>query len=378
MNDEKKYARALHLGLFDGAAGSAGDGDGSASGGDGASASPGRGSRTAAATGGKRAASGETTGASAGTGADNTGEGSEPAASAPQDEARARRAEFERLIASEYKDLYAEKTQKLIDRRFRQTKELEEQAGKMRPILEKLSERYGESDPGRLLEAMQREALAGGDSPVPAGGNPQEGEAGDFEGMSPPVKELLARLSERYGESDPERLLGAVDRELEPVRREAKARGMTLPQLFQFQKIVQQQAAARSAAQEKRRRAGAHKTYGEWLNQAQAVGRQYPGFDLQGECRNPQFLHLLRSGVDVKTAYEVLHRDDILGGAMAYTAQKVREKVVEDIRARGMRPSENGAVSSPAAVTRTDVNALTKAQREEIEKRVLRGEKIRF
>lgn len=63
---------------------------------------------------------------------------------------------------------------------------------------------------------------------------------------------------------------------------------------------------------------------------------------------------------------------------MAYTAQKVREKVVEDIRARGMRPSENGAVSSPAAVTKTDVNALTKAQREEIEKRVLRGEKIRF
>lgn len=51
---------------------------------------------------------------------------------------------------------------------------------------------------------------------------------------------------------------------------------------------------------------------------------------------------LLRSGVDARTAYEVVHKDEIIGGAMQYTAQRVQEKVVNDIRARGMRPPENG------------------------------------
>ena len=44
----------------------------------------------------------------------------------------------------------------------------------------------------------------------------------------------------------------------------------------------------------------------------------------------------------------------------------------------GQRPPENGTRASAAAVVKNDVSKLTKQEMEEIDKRVLRGEKIVF
>ncbi len=301
MNKTEKYARALCLTLFDGGGASAG---------------------------GQGAASGEATGTPAGTGAGNRAEnktgspdaGEKTADGAVMTDEKARREEFDRLIHTQYKDLYTEATQRMIDRRFKQTKELEEKAGKMQPILERLSEKYGESDPDKLLKAMDDD--------------------------------------DSYYE------------------REAMEKGMTVGQLKEFKRIERENAAFKRAAQEQQRQAEAQKVYAGWMQQAETLKQIYPSFDLKAECQNDTFVNLLKNNVDVKTAYEVIHRDDILGGAMAYTAQQVRQHVVSDIQARGMRPAENGTSSAPAAVTKPDVNKMTKAQREEIEKRVLRGERI--
>ena len=86
---------------------------------------------------------------------------------------------------------------------------------------------------------------------------------------------------------------------------------------------------------------------------------------------------MLKSGVDVKNAYMVVHMDDIMSGAMQYTAQQISQKTVNDIMARGMRPAENGANSTGAAtITKTDPTKFTKKDREEISRRVARGEII--
>ena len=123
---------------------------------------------------------------------------------------------------------------------------------------------------------------------------------------------------------------------------------------------------------------GAERLYQSWMTQAEAVKQVYPGFDVHAEMDNPKFVELLRSNIDMRTAFEVLHKDEIIPAAMQYTAQKVQENISRSIASGGNRPVENGANSGSAAVVKSDVSKLTKADRQEIARRVARGEKIRF
>ena len=97
--------------------------------------------------------------------------------------------------------------------------------------------------------------------------------------------------------------------------------------------------------------------YRELLHKAEAVRGSYPEFDLDKELENPGFLRLLNSGVEPKTAYEVVHHDELTG--------------------RAARPQENGLGSgSLAAVTKPDPRSLTRAERKLLRRRAARGEEI--
>lgn len=63
---------------------------------------------------------------------------------------------------------------------------------------------------------------------------------------------------------------------------------------------------------------------------------------------------------------------------MQYAAQTAAKRVADSVAANSKRPVENGVTSQGAVNSQTDVNKLTKAQREEIERRVARGERITF
>ena len=114
------------------------------------------------------------------------------------------------------------------------------------------------------------------------------------------------------------------------------------------------------------------------MNQAEEAKKMYPSLDLNEEAKNPQFLQLLNSGVDVGTAYTVIHKDEIIPAAMQYTAKTVEQKLTNKIIAGGARPSENGNSSQGAINSKSDVSLLSKADRAEIARRVARGEKITF
>ena len=102
-----------------------------------------------------------------------------------------------------------------------------------------------------------------------------------------------------------------------------------------------------------------------WAIQAREARALYPGLDLAVEAGEPRFLQLLGAGVDVRTAYEVVHRDEILSGAMQYAARQAARKTAEDIRARGARPLENGATGSAgSAPGRLHVRDMDRAQAE--------------
>lgn len=91
-----------------------------------------------------------------------------------------------------------------------------------------------------------------------------------------------------------------------------------------------------------------------------------------------QFTQLIHNGIDAKTAYEVIHKDDLYGGAMQYAAQQTAQKVVNNIQSRASRPVENGVNAQSGIVTKTDPEQFTKADLAEIRRRVARGEKIKL
>ena len=140
--------------------------------------------------------------------------------------------------------------------------------------------------------------------------------------------------------------------------------------------MERENAKLRAAAEERQRVERANQVQARWAQETEALKAVYPTFDFAQEAQNERFTKLLTSGVDVRTAYEVCHSDEIISGAMQFTAQRVKEKTVNNIRARGMRPDEGGLGNHPAGDGQTDVTKLTKQQRAELAQRALRGEQI--
>lgn len=115
-----------------------------------------------------------------------------------------------------------------------------------------------------------------------------------------------------------------------------------------------------------------------WLQDAAAMEKEYGGFQVRREMQNPKFRGLIQAGVPMRQAYESLHLVEIKRAVARQTARETERRVVDGIRARGARPSENGAASQTPVTTRTDLSRLTRQDRAAIAKRVSRGEKITF
>ena len=162
------------------------------------------------------------------------------------------------------------------------------------------------------------------------------------------------------------------------IRDRAREKGISVQQLKEIRKMERENAELKRQMNEKTTQENASKLYSAWMDQAQQAKAVYPSFDLNAEMQNPQFVNLLRSNVDVRTAYEVLHKDEIIPAAMQFTAKTVEQKLAKKIAAGGARPVENGISSQSAARVKSDVSQLSKADREEIIRRVQRGEKITF
>lgn len=108
-------------------------------------------------------------------------------------------------------------------------------------------------------------------------------------------------------------------------------------------------------------------------SQVQAV---YPEFDWQREVKNDGFARLIAAGVEPRTAYEVVHRQEILSRVMAYAAHRSAAQAARTVASGARRVAENGRRS--AAVSRSDPRALSPRELADIRKRVMDGEKIRF
>ena len=198
----------------------------------------------------------------------------------------------------------------------------------------------------------------------------------NYEALSPTLDMLYAKYGVKKG--DIKALNEAISADDSYYEEEALEKGVTVEQLKEVKKLQRENDALRRAEAERVNSENATKQYTAWMEQAEKAKALYPSLDLRTEISNPQFASLLRAGIDVKTAFEVVHKDEILPAAMQYAAQDAGKKVVNRVIANGARPSENGTRSTAAANVKSDVSTLTKADLAEINRRVARGEKITF
>ena len=118
----------------------------------------------------------------------------------------------------------------------------------------------------------------------------------------------------------------------------------------------------------------------DWFDQAHRLKELYPDFSLKNAVTDKEngkkFMAMLAAGFDVRDAYESLHKNEIMDTMMRYVAQKIREKTINDIRTRGLRPYENGADSAAAHMVKSDPSTWSKEYMDNVVERVRRGERI--
>ncbi|MBQ7670247.1 MAG: hypothetical protein IJS45_05955 [Clostridia bacterium] len=214
--------------------------------------------------------------------------GDEAADAGSGDEDAALDEEFGKLIKGKYKNAYAKRTQSMINRRFREVKELEN-------LRRTAAEVYGVAD---VTEDVVSAVKAG---------------------RTPESRDDTARTA-----------IGVADE------------------------------------------------YGRLMAEADEVKKLYPSFDVAKEAENPLFSKLVASGVGIKAAYEALHHDSIVAGAMMLAAKRVADAARRGAVLPASRPGEGASLPTTAADPRPDVRTMSADDVRRILKRAENGEVIRF
>ena len=240
--------------------------------------------------------------------------------------------EWDTLIKGKYKEQFGKAVSDAVNKRFKNQKDLQGQIDAIDPVIRAIAQRYD----------VKADAL--GNIPINV------------------LSDKVLNDNSMY-------------------EQEAYERGMSVEDLKQMKSLERENAQLRRATQvtEEQR---------EWdglLAQGEELKQTYPAFDMDNEMLNPQFGKLLatfqRSGFPnaVQIAYETVHRDEIMGGAMQYAVQQTQQKISNSIQSGMTRPQENGTSQSAAgAPTALDPSKLSREQIEDIKRRAARGERITF
>lgn len=161
---------------------------------------------------------------------------------------------------------------------------------------------------------------------------------------------------------------------------EAKAleNGMSTDQYKQWVKMQAENRALTEALQQRRQAEQAAETKQRYEQQFEAVLTMYPGAaeQLRTDFENPQFLRMIEAGVDMLPAFQVLHQDEIMRGAVQFAARDAAGKVAQSVAANRRRPVENGSAPQAPASPRFDIGSMTKEERRALIERARNGERI--
>lgn len=191
-----------------------------------------------------------------------------------------------------------------------------------------------------------------------------------LDNMSP----MIDLLSQKYGTSDVNELINAVQNDDSMYEDEAYERGMTTEQVKEWHKIARENARLKAIEDERRKQA----VFADWARQEAELKQIYPNFDYQTEMQSEDFARMLNAGTPMRKAYEVNHIDELMQGAMQFTAGKVATQVTNSVAANQARPSENGLNQSVPTLKKMDISKLSKDDMDKLIARAAAGEKIDF
>ena len=271
-------------------------------------------------------------------GSGQTDEGAAPGA---MEKAQTGKRSFEELIKGEYKQEFDQRVQDILRKRFRDDDARKERDGKVSELLLTLAELTGQKldDAAEIDPDQLRQALLSNEGIVDAAAM----EAGVG------TDQYLQQLRMRTENSK-------MRRELAGMR----------------------QAQREQAQQEQSRRA-----FDALAQEADQLRQSvYPGLDFGQLVENTQAVRTLQAlqaaGATnpVRTVYEMLHRDEIISGVALAAQQRGAQQVAASVAANRARPAENGGRPQGGILTGVDVKHLSRQQRQDIRRRVARGEKI--
>lgn len=196
------------------------------------------------------------------------------------------------------------------------------------------------------------------------------------------MQNVMSALATRYGidANDTDALSKAIADDDSYYEKAADNANMSVEQYKKMMRLEAENAELQRIRAEEANRAEFNRRYAEWSAQAEGAKTVYPNLDLNAEMQNKDFFDLVNRGIDVKTAFEVIHKDEIINGAVSVTAQRtaqaVQQQTVNNIRTKGLRPNESAGSAQSGFVPKTDPSKWTKKDRQEIERRVMKGDKI--
>ena len=210
--------------------------------------------------------------------------------------------------------------------------------------------------------------------------NKRFGETKQMQEQLDAVSPVIDLLRDKYGvtDGDMDKLMAAMEEDDSYWQDAADENGMTVEQYKQFRRYERENAELNQQIRAMQQQDAADNQLRQWWQQGEALKQQYPSFDLDREAQNPEFLRLLQSGIPVDHAFKLIHMDEIMQGVAANTAKAAERQITANIRARGARPAEAGASGKAAFTVKNDVSKLTKKDRAEIARRAMRGEEIEF
>lgn len=135
------------------------------------------------------------------------------------------------------------------------------------------------------------------------------------------------------------------------------------------EKLVKAESEAEEAKAEgeNRKRQEQLKAHFENLyRQAEELKGKYPGFDIETEFNNPDFVRWTAPdiGMSVEQAYYAVHHAELEQARQQERESKAIEQVTQNVRAGQGRPRENG-VSTSAGITKPLYSQMNRQQREQ-------------
>lgn len=214
--------------------------------------------------------------------------------------------------------------------RHKDYKSMQETTSKRQPIYDLLKAQYGSDDPDTILVGLKRSAKM----------SAQWQELADCEGMT--TDQYLDKV--------------LADAEMDRIKAENDQLRASMDQ--------------RAASEDVERRVS------ELASEADLLKEKYPGFDLSKELESKDFQRYLKMGNSVEDSFLLTHHDTIANIA----AQEAEKKVIDNIRARGSRPTESGMRSGRNSVDqpRQDPAKMTRQERRRLAERAMQGETVKF